>query len=757
MSVGLGLLNRVVRDGASPTALSEAGVTRDSFIGDERKVYDLVVSHFASYRVLPTLETITAETGVSFPRFPAEPLGYWIDRVEQRLRVGMLAKASKVIQEAAAEGKLSEAIDEVRTLYLGLQKRGAIDQIVTLANVASEVMTLHDNLQRSGRRSGVPFGFPYLDEVSSGAQPADTVALVGRPSQGKSQPLDAVIVTVDDVKRMKELKIGDSLASIDGEESKVLDIYPQGKRQVYRVSFSDGRSAECDGSHLWEVSFRQWKEPRVVTTEKLKEMLKRKRFCKRLHVPLCSGDFGNNEKLPLDPWLVGFLLGDGSLTQCVGFSTGDYELVEKVQATVLPMGYTAVSRGNRSYSIVSVGSGSPINKIGKILEELSMLGKKSPQKTIPDCYMRASKSARFDLLRGLMDTDGTVGEDHAVTFSSSSKEMAVQVVSLVRSLGGTASVTPKKTNRLLSYRVGIKFEHPKQLFSLKRKRERCLEKRQRLGVPRPVRLTVSKVEFVGTKECQCIRVSHPSGLYLTEDYVVTHNSYILMNMANYAYDHGETPLVATYEMAPVQCARRILALRTHVSATTIRLGRLSYWGREKVLTDIGRLGDMSGRPFHLMQGTLKSTVEDLVLRVQELRPTVVYVDGAYLLRTASKNASRWERVSETAEYLKMIASEFAIPVIATYQFNRKGAGTLGNIAYSDAIGQLASIVLGIDDEDVDGDKGKTTFAARVYKQLELLKGREGERGTLRLLYDMERMFITQDAVLSGFKIMGQEE
>lgn len=419
MSVGLGLLNRVVRDGASPTALSEAGVTRDSFIGDERKVYDLVVSHFASYRVLPTLETITAETGVSFPRFPAEPLGYWIDRVEQRLRVGMLAKASKVIQEAAAEGKLSEAIDEVRTLYLGLQKRGAIDQIVTLANVASEVMTLHDNLQRSGRRSGVPFGFPYLDEVSSGAQPADTVALVGRPSQGKS--------------------------------------------------------------------------------------------------------------------------------------------------------------------------------------------------------------------------------------------------------------------------------------------------------------------------------------------------YILMNMANYAYDHGETPLVATYEMAPVQCARRILALRTHVSATTIRLGRLSYWGREKVLTDIGRLGDMSGRPFHLMQGTLKSTVEDLVLRVQELRPTVVYVDGAYLLRTASKNASRWERVSETAEYLKMIASEFAIPVIATYQFNRKGAGTLGNIAYSDAIGQLASIVLGIDDEDVDGDKGKMTFAARVYKQLELLKGREGERGTLRLLYDMERMFITQDAVLSGFKIMGQEE
>jgi len=229
-------------------------------------------------------------------------------------------------------------------------------------------------------------------------------------------------------------------------------------------------------------------------------------------------------------------------------------------------------------------------------------------------------------------------------------------------------------------------------------------------------------------------------------------TYILLNGANAAYDAGETPLFATYEMATKQCSRRLIALRTNVSATDIRLGRLSHWATRRLGRGVHSITEEeSGRPFYLLQGSLQSTVEDLALRVKEYRPSVLYVDGAYLIRTRMKTKSRWEMVTDAAEWLKDIAMENNIPVIASYQFNRRGSGSLGNIGYSDAIGQLASIVIGISNEAEVGDG--YMLESQLFKLLELLKGREGEKGTVRVRYDMARMIIRQDTLLSGFNFL----
>jgi len=233
-------------------------------------------------------------------------------------------------------------------------------------------------------------------------------------------------------------------------------------------------------------------------------------------------------------------------------------------------------------------------------------------------------------------------------------------------------------------------------------------------------------------------------------------SYFLAHMANSAYSYGATPLYAAYEMSNLQNARRLIALRTNLSATSVRLGRLSFQGKKILHDQVYELHDI-GRPFYLMQGTLKSTVEDLVVAIQELKPTVLYVDGAYLLRTANTNLARWERISETAEFLKSIASEFGLPVIASYQFNRKGAGNLSNIAGADAIGQLASIVISIDDEEDDYESEGRSMGATRMKTLELLKGREGESGVLRVVYDMQRMIIKQDSIIRGVVPRGADD
>lgn len=224
-------------------------------------------------------------------------------------------------------------------------------------------------------------------------------------------------------------------------------------------------------------------------------------------------------------------------------------------------------------------------------------------------------------------------------------------------------------------------------------------------------------------------------------------SYVLFNMALAGHTAGGTPLVVTLEMAGKQTARRMIALKQHVPARMIKHGRLSTMAEEKVRDGIA---DLRGEaPFYILQGHLGLTVEDLELYISELNPSALYVDGAYLLRTQTKGLSRWDRVSEAAEYLKMLAINCNLPILATYQFNRKGAGDISNIAFSDVIGQLASIVMGLDFVKEEG--AQTDFSrwwVDAHRLLLLLKGREGEQGTIELRYNLHRMIIEQERVLS---------
>ena len=235
-------------------------------------------------------------------------------------------------------------------------------------------------------------------------------------------------------------------------------------------------------------------------------------------------------------------------------------------------------------------------------------------------------------------------------------------------------------------------------------------------------------------------------------------SYLLLQMALDAWRAGYTPLFVSMEMPPVQCARRILALLSGVNVTRIRVGRLGFFGRKKLVTDISELKQMQDGPrFLLLGGSLTSTVEDLILRIRDLRPDIVFVDGAYLLRTNSKTGAKWERVAETAELLKIMAHEFQLPIVESYQFNRRGPGSLANIGMSDVIGQLASIVLGIEDELTEEEKQDRKANRQVirrtdpnqHKVLEILKGREGEQGKLRILYNIQKMIIRQVSVIVG--------
>ena len=149
----------------------------------------------------------------------------------------------------------------------------------------------------------------------------------------------------------------------------------------------------------------------------------------------------------------------------------------------------------------------------------------------------------------------------------------------------------------------------------------------------------------------------------------------------------------------------------------------------------------------MVQGSLSDTVEGIGMKIRQEKPDVVYVDGAYLLQSKKNFPARWERIAHVAEHLKKLATDFNIPIFASYQFNRKGAGDMANIGGSDSVGQLASIVLSLTSEDKDGSQ--QPWSKRSFKHLNLIKGREGEEGKIRVLFDMRRMIIQQDSILEG--------
>lgn len=218
-------------------------------------------------------------------------------------------------------------------------------------------------------------------------------------------------------------------------------------------------------------------------------------------------------------------------------------------------------------------------------------------------------------------------------------------------------------------------------------------------------------------------------------------SYIMCRMAKAAHDAGKVPLFISMEMSNIQIARRLIALRTHINETRLRKGQLStFIGRRIVSDDITNQSD-TNTPFYLLDGGLILKVEDLALYARMLNPDVIYIDGAYLLKTRTRADSRWSMVAESAEAVKILARSSGIPIVGSYQFNKEG-GIFG----SRTIKQLASIVLTL--ESTTNDQSFITPTS--YRKMTIIKGRFGESGSLRITYNMVNAKIEQDEILTGY-------
>ena len=366
---------------------------------------------------------------------------------------------------------------------------------------------------------------------------------------GKAQPLDAKILTPNGWRRMGDLRIGDEVVAVDGTTTEVTGVYPQGRKIVYRVLCSDGATTECCDEHLWLTqtlyerrkattsAHCQFVQPKIRSLGDIRTSLAERHF-----LPIVSPvEFAQQEPLPLPAYTLGVLLGDGNMTQrAVTFSKNDSEIAQRISgelpAHIKCVPVTVSKNRCATYRLsdaevrIVVNGGTRRSYTRMTLESLELMGKKGHEKFIPSLYLFASVLDRIALLQGLLDTDGTIdSRSNSVTYSTSSPRLAEDMIALVRSLGGVATKSSKvpiftykgesKKGRL-NFLITIALPNDIPPFSLLRKAQ--LIKKRSWGLPKR---RIVDVSHAGMKEVQCISVAHPSQLYVTDDFIVTHNTY----------------------------------------------------------------------------------------------------------------------------------------------------------------------------------------------------------------------------------------
>jgi phosphate starvation-inducible PhoH-like protein len=345
--------------------------------------------------------------------------------------------------------------------------------------------------------------------------------------RGRAQPVQTPVLTPDGWRRIGSLRVGDLVVGSDGRPTPVLGVYPQGVKDVYRVTAQDGASTLACGEHLWQVRTRddrrRGRAGRVVTTDEMRAGGLRRAHYRRYELPLVAPVEMVERDVPLEPYALGLLLGDGCLTTSTtpSFATADPELAEAV-ARVVPGGEVRHKAGvDYTVTVEGRGRGGVItaHPVTEALRDLGLAGTTSATKFVPVSYLFNSRAVRLAVLQGLLDSDGGPvrqrGRTCRVQYTTASDRLRDDVVFLVRSLGGVASTR----TRGATHTIGIRLPARVAPFRLARKAAAY----DATGGGRPMRF-VDSIEPAGRAECVCISVGAQDSLYVTEDLLVTHNT-----------------------------------------------------------------------------------------------------------------------------------------------------------------------------------------------------------------------------------------
>ena len=376
---------------------------------------------------------------------------------------------------------------------------------------------------------------PAIDIILNGGIPEGSfVILTGQPKCGKSLENSAKIYTPSGPSTMGQMKVGQEVCIPSGKSSRVIGVYPQGYQDIYKVYFNDGSVANCTLDHNWTVSKNNRRTKYVTMTldQIMKEGLEYSDR-KKWKIPLTKPTyFKQTKSLKTDPYILGCLIGDGGLTNRQAIITSsDDSIVRSFKNFAKKLGLYLRQKSKYDYAITG-GINNRTNLATKQLKELKLMGCSSHTKFIPKHYKYSSIKNRFKLIKGLMDTDGSNDRGLRAEYTTVSKVLAEDVREVLQSLGYTATIVSRYTTyptakgkKFLSYRLYIHGNDIDKLFSLPRKISGHIRTKP------PLFRTIVDIKKSHKAKAQCIEIEDKQGLYLTDQFIVTHNTTTSLDFA----------------------------------------------------------------------------------------------------------------------------------------------------------------------------------------------------------------------------------
>jgi intein/homing endonuclease len=306
----------------------------------------------------------------------------------------------------------------------------------------------------------------------SGIKPEELIPL------GGAQPLYSGIKVPGGWITVKDIKVGSIVTAFDGTPSRVTYVYSLGKVQLYRITFVDGRHVDCGANNLWKIFNIQKQQWKIVTSGDIIKLLNEYKY--KLYINLCLSEQINNIKLPISPYTFGTIIGNESF----------------------------------------ININSAVNE--DILKSLNLYDINDRDLFIPEIYLRSSHNQRLALLRGLLDTNGIIVGD-VIQYDTASENLAKDITYLARSLGNICRISNKTVNDYDSKQsmnvhiLNIKSKNPYSLFISSAYRN-MLDK----YYTSDLMLRITDIQELDKKECKRIQIDRQDGLYITDDFIVTH-------------------------------------------------------------------------------------------------------------------------------------------------------------------------------------------------------------------------------------------
>ncbi|SHO80925.1 Replicative DNA helicase [hydrothermal vent metagenome] len=688
----------------------------------------------------------------------------YINEIKAKSTKRLLASLATEIKKVTLEDDLpaDDVMNLVEKKLYEITQNSTNEDFKDSKSITLSMLDEMDRLKALGNSKliGVDTGFKNLNDKTSGFGKGDLVIIAARPAMGKCLGKGTkVLMYSGELKKVEDIVVGDSLMGDDSTPRKVLSL-ARGREEMFWIRQNKGIDYRVNKSHILSLKRSRndgkHKHGDILNIEVSDYIEKSDKFKTNYKGYKVGVEFPK-KKLEIEPYFLGLWLGDGNSNSAQITNTDkEIDIYLKSFAKNLNISLKiGILNKNPAHKRYKLHRSKYLNKsiLQESLYKLNLINNKH----IPQDYLINNRKTRLELLAGLIDSDGYYDDKaHVMEIVQKSKELTEQIKFLADSLGFRCSFRAKKaTIKTIGYecevyRVRIVGDLDEIPTKIKRKQARASKSNrnhQHTGI---------KVEYDKIDDYYGFEIDG-NKLFLLEDMTVTHNTSLVLNMAQKAIERNEGVAIFSLEMPAEQLMLRLLSTETSIPLQKLRVGDLNdnEWSNLSKATD-----RMANRKLFVDDGGY-ATIHHIRSKLRKLKAqhpdiSMAIIDYLQLMSGDSKEG-RQMVISEISRGLKQLARELEIPILALSQLNRgleardNKRPMLSDLRESGSIEQDADIVMFVYRDDVyqeakekakeikakeEGKEYKSDFRVKPEENAELIIGkqRNGPTGTVDLIF-----------------------